>query len=125
METLIVYVDRSSVRAGRLADLEAAIVALVEHVRTHTRRSISYAIHLSPDRTTMTVVHVHPDSASLEQLMRSIAPVLSPFRDLLDLRSIDVYGTPSDAALELLEAKARLLGGKVTVHEPVAGVADR
>jgi hypothetical protein len=70
----------------------------------------------------MTVVHVHPDSSSLDQLMAVLAPVLAPFRALLELRSIDVYGSPSDAVLGQLRAKADLLGGTITIHHRAAGV---
>jgi hypothetical protein len=70
----------------------------------------------------MAVVHVHPDSDSLEQLMTLIAPVLTPFRDLLQLRSIDVYGSPSDAVLAQLRDKADLLGGTIAIHGRLAGV---
>jgi hypothetical protein len=70
----------------------------------------------------MTVLHVHPDSDSLEQLMATIAPVLAPFRDLLQLRSIDVYGSPSGAVLAQLREKVELLGGTIAIHGRVAGV---
>jgi hypothetical protein len=121
----LVYVDRSEVRPGKADELEAAARRLVEHVATHERRALSYGIYFAADRTTMAVVHVHPDSRSLEQLMSLIAPVLTPFRDLLQLRSIDVYGSVSDAVLAQLRKKAQLLGGTITLHDRMAGaVAD-
>jgi hypothetical protein len=119
---LLVYVDRSDVRPGRAAELDAAARQLVAHVSNNEHRAVSYGIYFSADRSTMTVVHVHPDSSSLEQLMKVIAPVLAPFRDLLDLRSIDVYGSPSDAVLAQLQRKVDLLGGTITVHGRIAGV---
>lgn len=121
MDTLV-YVDRSDIRPGRARELEAAARQLVEHVAANERRALSYGIHFSSDRSTMTVVHVHPDSDSLEQLMALIAPVLAPFRDLLQLRSIDVYGSPSGAVLAQLRRKVELLGGTITIHGRVAGV---
>jgi hypothetical protein len=54
--------------------------------------------------------------------MTLIAPVLAPFRDLLQLRSIDVYGSPSDAVLGQLRDKVALLGGTITIHGRIAGV---
>jgi hypothetical protein len=104
------------------SELETAARQLVEHVATGERRVLSYGIYFSADRSTMTVVHVHPDSESLEQLMALIAPALAPFRDLLQLRSIDVYGSPSDAVLAQLRAKVDLLGGSIVIHGRVAGV---
>ncbi|HEU4671498.1 MAG TPA: hypothetical protein VFS32_01215 [Candidatus Limnocylindrales bacterium] len=120
----LVYVDRSDIRPGRASELEDAARRLVEHVRSNPRRALSYGIYFSADRSAMTVVHVHPDSDSLDQLLALIAPVLAPFRDLLQLRSIDVYGSPSDAVLERLRAKVALLGGAITVHRRVAGADD-
>jgi hypothetical protein len=118
----LVYVDRSDIRPGKADELEAAARQLVEHVATSERRALSYGIYFVESRSTMTVVHVHPDSDSLEQLLALIAPVLAPFRELLQLRSIDVYGSPSDAVLAQLGAKVDLLGGTITVHDRVAGV---
>jgi hypothetical protein len=119
---ILVYIDRSTIQPARADELEVAARRLVEHVDAGERRLVSYGIYFSSDRSTMTVVHVHPDSASLEQLLGSIAPVLAPFRELLHLQSIDVYGSPSDGVMALLESKTRLLGGVVTVHPRVAGV---
>ena len=121
MDTLV-YVDRSTIAPGRAAELEAAARGLVEHVRSNERRVLSYAIHFSADRRSMTVVHVHPDSSSLEQLLGVIAPMLAPFRELLHLQSIDVYGSPNEAVMALLQRKADLLGGTITVHPRIAGV---
>jgi hypothetical protein len=118
----LVYVDRSDIRPGKAFELEAAARQLVEHITKNERRALSYGIYFSADRSTMTVVHVHPDSGSLEQLMTLIAPVLVPFRDLLQLRSIDVHGSPSDAVLAQLRDKADLLGGTITIHSRIAGV---
>lgn len=115
----LTYVDRSHIREGRLSDLEQSLDQLVRHVRAHARRVLVYGVYFSPDRTQMTVVHVHPDSESLEALMASIAPLLPPFRDFLELRSIDVYGAAGEVVRGQLEAKARLLGGTVTFHDAV------
>ena len=46
------------------------------------------------------------------------------FADLIDLSRIEVYGVVSDAVLERLHRKARMLGGgTVAVHELHAGFA--
>ena len=118
----IVYVDRSEILTGKLPALEAAVRELAGHVAAHAPRVRSYAVHVSPDRSTMTVVHVHADAGSLEELMEAIAPLLPPFSELLRLRAIDVYGAPSERTRAALEAKVALLGGTVTVHDAMAAV---
>ncbi len=70
----------------------------------------------------MTVVQVHPDSASMEFHMEVAASAFSGFSDLLTLVGIDIYGRPSDKLLHQMRRKAELLGGAtVAVHEPLAG----
>jgi hypothetical protein len=118
----IVYVDCSEVRQGNLEELKRAITDLVRHVESNRGRLLSYGVYLADERSTMTVVHVHPDIASLELLMDVLAPVLPPFRSLVRLLTIDVYGRPTSTALAQLQRKVELLGGTVTVHEQLAAI---
>jgi hypothetical protein len=83
---------------------------------------LAYNVYLNDEGTLMTVVHVHRDSASLEYHLSVGGPAFRKLAELITLSSIDVYGHPSEAAVELLEQKARTLGGgTVTVHEWRAG----
>jgi hypothetical protein len=51
-------------------------------------------------------------------------PRFGRFADLVTLRSIRVYGDPSERALEQLRDKARLLGaGEVVLYAAHAGLA--
>ncbi len=70
----------------------------------------------------MSVVHVHADASSLDELLALAGTRFGRFAELLTLRSIDVYGEPTDDALKRLRDKARLLGaGGVQVHAPHVG----
>jgi hypothetical protein len=70
----------------------------------------------------MTVVHVHPDSASLEYHMEVAGPAFRRFVELVTLSSIHIYGEPSEKLLEQSREKARLLGrGDVAVDALHAG----
>ena len=66
----------------------------------------------------MTVVQVHPDSASMEYHMTVAGPTFPGFAELITLPTLDVYGEPSEELLELLRRKVRMLGdATVVVHE--------
>lgn len=123
MSPPIVYVDRSEILEGRLGELERAIADLTRHVAGNEPRLLAYDAYFSEDRSSMTVIHVHPDSASLELHMQVVSPMLPAFRSLIRLRMIDVYGIPGNEVLEQLRRKAALLGAAtVTVHEHRAGL---
>lgn len=118
----IVYVDVSEIREGKHEELEAAMEHLSGFVETHMARVASYGFFLDENRTTMTVVAVHPDSESLEFHMDEGNEEFQKFRDFIELVRIDVYGDVSDGIRERLDRKARMLGrGTVTVHTRHAG----
>jgi hypothetical protein len=129
MSNEIVYVDTSEVREGALEELKAAIGELVDFVEANEPRVIAYIGYFNDDCTRMTVVHVHPDSASLEQHMEVAGAVFGRFVDLVTLSSIHVYGQPGERVLKPVREKARLLGrGDVVVdafHAGFARFADR
>jgi hypothetical protein len=118
----IVYVDTSTIREGKLNELEVAMKGLAAFVEAKVPQLVSYGFYLDEDRTQMTVVAVHPDSASLEFHMEVGGEEFRKFGDLIDLLRIEVYGRVSGAVLERLHDKARMLGrGTVAVHEFYAG----
>jgi hypothetical protein len=79
-------------------------------------------VYFKEDGTEVTVVHVHPDPDSLDFHMEVAGPLFPRFAAFVNLLAIDVYGHPSEALLEQLRQKARLLGnGTVRVHGPHAG----
>ena len=120
----IVYVDTSTIRDGKLEELEVAMRHLAAFVEANVPQLISYGFFLDRDAIQMTVVAVYPDSASLEFHMDVGASEFRKFADLIDLLRIEVYGALGDAVLERLHRKARMLGsGTVAVHELHAGFA--
>lgn len=80
MSDAIVYVDTSDVREGALEELKAGIKALVDFIDANEPRIIAYNVYFTDDGSRMTVVHVHPDAASLEYHMEVAGAGLSPIR---------------------------------------------
>jgi quinol monooxygenase YgiN len=121
---LIISLDTSLIRVGRLDELKRAVAELVEFVRSNEPRPIVYEVYVDDTGSRMTVVQVHPDSASMEYHMTVAGPAFAGFADLVTLSTLDVYGKPSEELLELLRRKVQLLGeATVTVHDLQAGFA--
>ena len=121
---LIIYVDTSEVRQGRLEELKAAMAELAEFVEANEPRLVAYHVYFSADGARMTVLHINPDSASLEFHMKVAGPMFPPIGEFIDMLAIDVYGRPDAALVERLRKKAALLGsGMVRVHDLQAGFA--
>lgn len=122
MSDAIFYVDTSDVREGALEKLKAGMKQLAEFVEANEPRIIAYNVYFDDDANTMTVVHVHPDSASFEYHMEVAGPVFRRLAELVTLSSIHIYGEPSEKALKQSQEKALLLGqGDVFVDALHAG----
>jgi hypothetical protein len=121
----IIYVDRSLIVEGRLEQLKRGIRALVALVERREPRLSSYGFFIDEERMRMTVIAIHPDSASLEFHLDLAGPEFRKLKELVELTEIEVYGPLSDTALAQLQEKARMLGrgGKVVVLEAEAGFA--
>ncbi|HEX6400084.1 MAG TPA: hypothetical protein VF108_06390 [Actinomycetota bacterium] len=119
---MIIYVDTSDVREGALEELKAGMNELVDFVATNVPRVLAYNVYFSEDGARMTVVHVHPDAASLEYHLEVAGPVFRRFVELVRLSSIQIYGEASEKVLQQAHGKARLLGGgDVATHALHAG----
>ncbi|MCD6021100.1 MAG: hypothetical protein K0R20_810 [Actinomycetia bacterium] len=117
-----IVVDSSEIREGKREELERGIAELAAFVEANETNPLSYQVFFGDDGRVMTVLQVHPDSASMERHMELAGPVFAKFADLVVLRTIDIYGSPSEKVLEQLRRKAELLGtATVTVHDRRAG----
>jgi hypothetical protein len=119
----IVYIDHSDVREDLIDELKEGIQRLVEFIEAREPQLISYGFYLDEDASRMTVVAVHPDSASLELHMDIGGEEFRKLAHLVTLTAIECYGRPSERALEQLRSKAAALGdgGTVVSIERFAG----
>jgi hypothetical protein len=74
-----------------------------------------YGFYIDDEGGKMTVVAVHPDSASLELHMDIGRAEFRKLAHLVTLTAIECYGQPSERALEQLRRKAATLGNGGTV----------
>jgi len=110
----IVYIDHSDIKDGRLEEL-TGIRRLGDFLDAREPQLISYGFHIDEEASRMTVVAVHPDSASLEFHVEIGGPEFRKLADFISLTAIEVYGRPSEKALEQVRLKAAALGDGGTV----------
>ena len=122
MSESIIIIDTSEIREGKLGELRKAMIGVVGLADANEQRMIAYNMYLNGDSTRLTVIQVHPDSASAEFHMQFAGSAFPGFVEFIRMSGIDIYGKPSRDLLEMLQRKARMLGsGKVSVHELHAG----
>jgi hypothetical protein len=124
MDDFGAYLDTSEVRAGKLEELKTAMAELAAFVEQNEPRIICYSVCFSEDGSTMSVLHFHPDVASLEFHLKVAGPKFPPIAPLITMKTIEIFGRPSEDLVAQLRAKAQLLGtGSVIVRDVHAGFA--
>ena len=124
MGNFVAYLDTSEVRPGKLEELKEAMAGLAAFVEQNEPQILSYCVYFPDDGSTMKVLHLHTDLASLELHLKVAGAKFPPVAPLITMKSIEVFGRPGEELLAQLRAKAQLLGtGSVTVHELHAGFA--
>lgn len=119
----IVYIDHSRIREDSIDELKAGVQRLVDFIDAREPQLIAYGFYIDEDAARMTVVAVHPDSASLERHMDIGSEEFRKLAHLVTLTAIECYGRPSERALEQLRHKAATLGdgGAIVSIERWAG----
>jgi hypothetical protein len=113
----LIFVSHSKVKPGELEAYQAHAVDVIELVESEEPRMIAFNCFASADGIDVSTVQVHPDAESLDFHLKIFFESLREKAfATLDSYEINVYGSPSDAALETLhQMPSRLPGLRVRV----------
>ena len=103
-----IFIATNRLKAGRLEDEKKRVPGLAEFIEANGPRLIAFNEYANEEGTEVGVVQVHPDTDSMEfhmQVVRERAE--RAYAETLDFTtSIQVYGTPTQAILEMLSRTA-------------------
>jgi quinol monooxygenase YgiN len=110
------------IKEGKLEDFTRSYREVVETVKEHEPRVIAFHGFVNEDGTEMTIIQVHPDTASMDfhmqvlrgKLSEHVARALGP--ELIGPKQVEYYGTPSESALEMDRQIPGLAVGIKPVH---------
>jgi quinol monooxygenase YgiN len=123
MSEPFIFIGTHTISEGKLEDFKKQWRELLDVVEVKEPRLIAFNAYVNEDGTELTVVQVHPDADSMLFHMQVARDHISEaYQSVLEkTKRIDVYGKPSDTALEMirqlagsevpLSVKANHLGG--------------
>ena len=101
----LIYVGTYTVKPGSQEQARGRLAELVDFVETNEPRLIAFNAYLDRDGTTVSIVQVHPDSASMEFHMQVNAKHFATAFDWLDASMSGQYFGPISDALAAELAK--------------------
>ena len=113
----VINVFTYTIKPGKEEEARKRIAELVDFVETNEPRMIAFHAYLDQDGSTLSIVQVHPDSASMEFHMQVNAKHFATAFDWLDTSISQQYLGPISDALAAELAKWDEPFTHVPVHE--------
>ena len=103
-----IFIATNRLKPGKLADERNRVPGLVDFVEANEPRVIAFNEYVNESGTEVAVVQVHPDADSMAFHMKVVAErAASAYAETVAATtSIQVFGAPSNAVLELLRRQA-------------------
>jgi len=103
-----IFIATNRLKPGKLADERNRVPGLVDFVEANEPRVIAFNEYVNEAGTEVAVVQVHPDAESMAFHMEAIAErAASAYAETVEATtSIQVFGTPGNAVLEMLRRQA-------------------
>ena len=103
-----IFIATNKVREHKLEDEKRRVPGWVRFIQDNEPRTIAFHEYRSQDGTEVEYIQIHPDTDSFEHHMRVLAERsdLSYKETLEGTTDIRIYGQPTDAILEMLQASA-------------------
>ena len=103
-----IFIATNRLKPGKLDAEKQRVPGLVDFVQANERRVIAFNEYGSEDGAEVAVVQFHPDADSMASHMELIAErAANAYADTVEATTaIQVFGTPSDAVVEMLRRQA-------------------
>jgi quinol monooxygenase YgiN len=107
MSQPFIFIGTHRIKEGKFEDFRNSYQDLVKVVEAKEPRLIAFNCYANDDETEVSVVQVHPDADSmLFHMQVAREHIEQGVAGLLDVGSMQIYGTPSDAAVEMMKQLA-------------------
>jgi hypothetical protein len=103
-----IFIATNRLKPGKLADERKRVPALVDFIEANEPQLVSFNEYVNDEGTEVAVVQVHPNADSMAFHMGVIAErAAAAYAETVEATtSIQVFGMPSNAILEMLEHQA-------------------
>src|SRR5215472_1396323 len=103
-----IFIATNRLKEGMFEAERERVPGLVEFIEENEPRLLGFNEYANEEGTEVGVVQVHPDAESMEFHMKTVAErAARAYAETLEATtSIEVYGTPTEAVLQMLSRQA-------------------
>ncbi len=98
----IVFISHSTIKEGKLDELGRTSEEAFSALEAEKPGTVLHYGYLDTDEREVHFVHVFPDADAMDAHFEGAAQRVASASELLETKAFEIYGTPSDAAVEVL-----------------------
>lgn len=111
-----IWIGIHKIKDGKAAQLKRMLKDFPDFIEENEPRLLAFNFYLNEEENEMAVVQVHPDADSFEFHMKVAGEHISQSYDFIEeTLSTQIYGTPSEHVLEMVEQFRQDAGQKETL----------
>lgn len=121
----VVFVSHFAVKPGALEAYQRFQRQAMGALERDKPRTLAFLIYLDEGGSNMSIVHVFGDAEAMDLHFEGAAERARSAYEYIEPRGWDIYGKPSDAALETMRQAAQSAGVSLRVQPAYAGGFQR
>lgn len=120
-----IWIGIHKIKEGKAEELKRMLKAFPDFIEENEPRLLAFNFYLNEEENQVAVVQIHPDADSFEFHMKVAGEHISQSYGFLEeTLSTQMYGTPSERVLEMVEQFRQEAGQKETLtvlSQPISG----
>jgi hypothetical protein len=111
----VVFISHFGIKEGTLGDLRRLSEEVIERLRQDKPRTVLYLAYLDAEGTQVSFLHAFPDAESMDLHFDGADERAKAAYQFLEPRGWEIYGRPSEEAVESMRQAAEGAGVPLTV----------
>jgi hypothetical protein len=111
----VVFISHFGIKEGKLGDLKRHSAAVIEQLREEKPRTVVFLAYLDEQASEVSFLHAFPDAESMDLHFEGVEERVAAAYEYLEPRGWEIYGRPSDGAMETMRQGASAAGVTLTV----------
>jgi hypothetical protein len=111
----VVFISHFGIKEGALEDLKRLSEDVIERLREQKPRTVLFLSYLDEQGSEISFLHAFPDAESMDAHFEGVDERVAAAYRYIEPRGWEIYGKPSDRALESMRTSAEAGGVPLTV----------
>lgn len=116
----IVFISTHGIKEGKFDEFRKQYEQGVGYIEAEKPETVAFLAYLNEDENEVSTVHVFADATAMDRHLEGAAERSERAAEYLEFREFEIYGSPSDEALEIME-QAAAGGVSLTVRPQFVG----